>query len=51
MRRWWAELQRAEQVYARRHELSGRETRDAAQALRWDGDRLRGQVLPVPRPR
>jgi hypothetical protein len=35
-----------QQIYADRHELSGRETAAAARALRWRGDELVGCELP-----
>ena len=52
MRRWWAELQRAQERHVARYDVSGGEARAALERrtagapLRWDGSRLVGRVLP-----
>ena len=50
VRRWWAELVRAQELHAARYDVSGTQARAAAQQLRWRGDRLVGEVLAPTRP-
>lgn len=51
MREWWRQLQRLQDAHVARHEVSGREALLALRQLRWDGDRLRGELLPSDEPR
>ena len=50
VRRWWAELVRAQELHAARYDLSGTQARAATEQLRWRGDRLVGEVLAPSRP-